>query len=309
MEEKYVMEEEWDYLIILDACRYDFFESIYKEFFGYDNLEKAISPAIETIEWAEKSFKDFYEDIIYISTTPFINSKKGLSERGFYFNAKKHFYKVIDLWDWGWDHKIGTVRPEKVNEIALKEYQLHPDKRLIIHYMQPHAPYLSLEKLYMKLRRGDKRGKERGIVFQRNLIPSSVRRILAEICIKGFGTEFVWRLNKIFHFRKIHPLHMEMAWRMVGREGIIKAYADNLRIVLKYVQKLVETLNGKIIITSDHGEMLGEDGFYGHGYPLPRHPKLVEVPWFVINKGQNIHNDERSRIKKGLRALRERGKL
>ena len=60
-----VMEEKWDYLIILDACRYDYFESLYKEFFDGD-LEKRISLGSNTIEWCLESFKGYYPDVIYI---------------------------------------------------------------------------------------------------------------------------------------------------------------------------------------------------------------------------------------------------
>jgi len=102
--------------------------------------------------------------------------------------------------------------------------------------------------------------------------------------MKTFGTETIWRLNKIFGFREVLPPHMEMAWRIVGKKGLKKAYLDNLHIVLKNAQALCEKLDGKTIITSDHGELLGEKGLYGHGPPLPRHEKLLTVPWFILNK-------------------------
>jgi len=59
------------------------------------------------------------------------------------FDAKKHFYKVVDVWDFGWDERIGTVSPREINRAALKYYLKYPGKRFIIHYLQPHAPYLS----------------------------------------------------------------------------------------------------------------------------------------------------------------------
>ncbi len=32
MKEQDIIEEDWDNLIILDACRYDFFERVYKDY-------------------------------------------------------------------------------------------------------------------------------------------------------------------------------------------------------------------------------------------------------------------------------------
>ena len=59
MIEKFVMTENWDYLIILDACRYDYFKKYYNKYLTGGILEKAISPATWTLEWAEKNFKSY----------------------------------------------------------------------------------------------------------------------------------------------------------------------------------------------------------------------------------------------------------
>ncbi|MEF8849072.1 MAG: hypothetical protein V5A68_08085 [Candidatus Thermoplasmatota archaeon] len=60
-------------------------------------------------------------------------------------------------------------------------------------------------------------------------------------------------------------------------------YVANLVIVLEYISKLVEYLDGKIIITADHGECFGEMGVFTH--PQRVHiPPLVDVPYFEIEK-------------------------
>jgi len=132
-----VMKEKWDYLIILDACRYDYFAKIYKDYFS-GKLEKGISLGHGTLEWLKKNFTDYYHDIVYVSGNPYANSKIGV--RG--FDAKKHFYKVVDVWQFGWDEKLGTVPPEKINFAALEVIKRFPTKKFIIHYIQPHAPYI-----------------------------------------------------------------------------------------------------------------------------------------------------------------------
>jgi glucan phosphoethanolaminetransferase (alkaline phosphatase superfamily) len=56
---------------------------------------------------------------------------------------------------------------------------------------------------------------------------------------------------------------------------------------VKYLDTVVEELfdivpaNTYITITSDHGELFGEEGYFGHG-PI-QHPKVFEVP-FVEGK-------------------------
>jgi len=60
-----VMEENWNYLIILDACRYDYFEKLHRNYFS-GVLEKKISLGSGTSEWLRKNFTSYYPDTIYI---------------------------------------------------------------------------------------------------------------------------------------------------------------------------------------------------------------------------------------------------
>ena len=141
------MDEKWDYLIILDACRFDYFQMFYNNYFKKGDLKKVISPATWTLEWAEKNFQKYYEDIIYISSVPFINSLKEISWHGSKFEAKKHFLKIVDAWDIGWDNNIGAIPPENITNLATIEIENNPNCRIIIHYCQPHAPYLNFKEL------------------------------------------------------------------------------------------------------------------------------------------------------------------
>ena len=68
---------------------------------------------------------------------------------------------------------------------------------------------------------------------------------------------------------------------------LIWAYKENLRLVIPYVELLLHKLSGKTVVTSDHGELFGENVLkfipikvYGHG--IGRNPSLVTVPWWVI---------------------------
>ena len=102
-----------EFLVILDACRYDYFKEVYREYFDNNNLKKAISPARSTPEWLDKTFDTYYDDIIYISGNPWINSI--VIDKNLKFHAKKHFYKVVDVWNFGWDNNLGTIHPRKIN--------------------------------------------------------------------------------------------------------------------------------------------------------------------------------------------------
>ncbi|MFX0138800.1 MAG: hypothetical protein ACFFDN_34485 [Candidatus Hodarchaeota archaeon] len=268
---------DWDILIILDACRYDYFSRLYKDYFEGD-LKKVTSPASETREWLRETFTDFY-NLVYVSANPYINSK-GLSFGG--INAKYYFSKIIDVWDFGWDNELETVHPREVNKYVL-ESQKGIGKRIIAHYMQPHAPYLSFH------------------------IPDSWWKAIKLIKNHSNKIKFIksrinawykWRINSARKYCRInmdfknkttnksalrsHPYYMDVLLN-VGENILNQVYEENLKIVLENVSMLIKKSfsNKTIIITSDHGELLGENNYYGHPSKI-KHPVLNEVPWFRV---------------------------
>lgn len=59
-------------------------------------------------------------------------------------------------------------------------------------------------------------------------------------------------------------------------------YLEEIKYVLKPIESNISELNSPIVITSDHGELIGERGRYGH----PRdenHPLQTIVPWFEVS--------------------------
>lgn len=124
----YVAEEEWDNLIILDACRYD----VLREVMGED-IDYRISRGSHTLEWIRENFTDEkHNDIVYVTGNPWVNKLAGNS-----------FYKIISVWKDGWDDDLDTVDPKTMTEYAKEAAEKYPDRRLVVHYMQPHAPYIA----------------------------------------------------------------------------------------------------------------------------------------------------------------------
>lgn len=62
-----------------------------------------------------------------------------------------------------------------------------------------------------------------------------------------------------------------------------KAYKSNLCLALEEVDKLIQRLpDNDIVISSDHGELLGENGDFGHPNALSGHKDLRTVPWLEV---------------------------
>jgi len=282
-----VTKADWDCLIILDACRYDIFEKVYREFFTHNgNLKKAVSCAYSTPEFL---FRVFYDknlnDTIYVSGNGFINSKNvpipaKLTDQKEDFVASKHFKKVIDVWDEGWSQKYGTVHPEEMNKHALVSMHLRPKLRHIIHYVQPHEPYIYYG--------GGIGGAFLGGANKKKTLKWKDK--LNHKLNKYFTNETIWTISG---WLGVLPKNGKgNIYYKYGRQGFMKGYEEDLKLALEYVKSLIEKFpNKKFVITADHGEMLGEKGNYGHfnSHRNLREIKseverkvLREVPWFEI---------------------------
>ena len=301
-----LLESGWNYLVVLDACRYDYFASLHGAFFS-GILEKRWSRGFNTPSWCRTTFEKHYDDIVYVSGNSFINSKVRVAG----CDAGKKFYEVVDVWDFGWDDILGTVPPWTLTQVALNYARKRPGKRLIIHYMQPHAPYLD-RRFRMPLNRPKPRPESRG--RDRKSLYERFAWKLAKLATRLRVVSHPWLVIEMLGLPPATPL--DAVRRVYGVEGLRAAYRENLRIVLKYVAVLVHELSrlkpgAKIIITSDHGELLGEDGLFGHNVD---HPVTRIVPWFQVDMVKYVPEDAlrevarydlRMRIKKVVGGLRQ----
>lgn len=240
-----VMEEDWDYLIILDACRYDFFEARYRTYLQGD-LQKKISRGTTTSEWLEKNFTGYHGDTVYVSANPHCSDHTIHGFRGV-----DHFFRIEHVWKHSWNEQLDTVEPSTMTNEALRLAREFTDKRLIIHYIQPHGPWIGKTRISV-----DEIGKD----------PSHPSAIDGKWTVDSQ----VWELVRQGRF---------------DVKKLIQADKDNLDLALGEVQRLVGQLEGRIVITADHGEAFGEKFVIGHP-PGVYIRELVEVPWLIIEKGK-----------------------
>ncbi|PSP77001.1 hypothetical protein BRC81_11720 [Halobacteriales archaeon QS_1_68_20] len=228
-----VFEADWDTLVILDACRYDYFSEMV-DFPG--DLSCVESRGSATPEWLTGNFRgrDLH-DVVYVSANGFYEKLRDA------LDASVHAW--IGTYQSEYRDDVGAVDPKTLTERAIEAAAEYPNKRLLVHYAQPHAPYIGPEgREYW----GDVRG-------------LSVREMIDEVD---------------------DPIDRK-------REKLREAYRENLQIGLDAVGTLVDRIEGKTVISSDHGELLGERRsllpirLYDH--PRGVHPpELVNVPWFEL---------------------------
>jgi hypothetical protein len=268
-----LMDEDWDIAIILDACRYDVFKNLHGQYLPEGKLEKRFG-ASDTFDWLHSVFDgNETHNIIYVSGHPGINGKGVAWGK---FDAGEKFYKVYDAWISGWDWRIGSSLPHEVARVAVKAISEYPDRKTIIHFMQPHFPYRKAPcpSTYSDLR-GVKRNPRLGFLFERllrHLIRSS------DVNLSRFRITY-WKLKKILNLDFLEDLN-EIYWREYSIDDLRYFYRDNLEWVLKSVGEIVEEFdNLKITVTSDHGEAFGENGEFFHLYRT-RNPVVRLVPFW-----------------------------
>jgi len=154
---------------------------------------------------------------------------------------ENNFHAVVPVWEDGWDDSLNTVPPKEMVEATQQAHEKYPKKRIVAHFLQPHYPFIG--GLGRQIKHGTVTGD--GVLKKERDAKSIWDRLEAG----EISADLVWN-----------------------------AYIENLELVLPKVETLVGTINGKIVITSDHGNIFGKWGVYGHP-PKTYLTDLVEIPW------------------------------
>ncbi|MFC7113943.1 hypothetical protein ACFQH2_01660 [Natronoarchaeum sp. GCM10025703] len=283
MKDQQFLESDWDYCIVLDACRFDVFSKVYDEYLD-GTLEKRRSKGSSTPEWAYQTFTDTH-DIAYFSSNPFINDlgiplnelKWGAS-CDYEWTANEHITNVFDVWKDGWDDDLGTVPPDSLAD-AFREHRdvAEAADRTVLHYMQPHAPYLSRGKgqKLKQIRKGINRQDEEDDDEDGGALSSMADSLRPRVEERLEGSELA---QKAGLWLELDPVDLV---RDGTRTTAMALHEENLRIALESVADLIDELDGRVVVVSDHGEAFGEEGVWEHH--IETHiPPLMETPWLVV---------------------------
>lgn len=243
-----VMDRDWDVLVLFDACRFDYFEAANP----YDGrLQGSLSAGSESWEFMRANFEGRkLHDTVYVCANPHVVKL-----------SPGTFHAVEPLLEADWDAETGTILPETVAAAAADAAERYPNKRLVVHAMQPHAPWL-----------GPTADDIRERVDLRGMNPYHGHNELtgeARDCRTG---------TKGFHAAAAGDLAVS---------EVRVAYYETLTRALDAFGEFVRSVDGKVVLSADHGEHLGE-----RLLPLSSrvwaHPsgwwsgELRSVPWFEV---------------------------
>lgn len=241
-----VMDEDWDTLIVLDACRADLFEECI-DTDAFDEYRRTRSVGSATPEWTEKTFAgNRFGDTVYVTSNPFTSRIAGDS-----------FHELVEVWKEAFDEELGTIPPEPVVEAARHALEEYPNKRVIVHVMQPHYPFIG----------EDRTGAGNAVLSPSDIVGDGVRT----------EKRTPWNVLRDGN---------------IDHESVWRSYASNLDRALEAIDELLvdRELTGRTVVTADHGNALGERTWpvpirlWGHP-PYLRSGPLVTVPWAVVDDG------------------------
>lgn len=69
----------------------------------------------------------------------------------------------------------------------------------------------------------------------------------------------------------------------ISHQQLVDAYIETYRIGLEAAVEFVESVNGKVILTADHGTCLSCGQLF-HGRQLDKHDHLCVVPWMEVDR-------------------------
>lgn len=241
-----IVDEDWDNLILLDACRYDMYVR-QTPFDGQVSVRESRGSTSRQFVRGNFTDRTLHDTVVVSGNQWYLQLKDELG-------CEFHSYYDVER-----DIADGFVpSAEAVTEAALSKNEEFQNKRLLIHYMQPHHPFVETDVEELKLIRGGLRN---------TVLESSA-----------------------------------------DRTTIRAAYRDNLQYVLRHVQRLVDSLEGRTVISADHGELLGErlspvpTRWYGHP-PGIYVDQLVNVPWHVVSDAPRRHIVEDPPLDQGVQIV------
>jgi len=265
---------DWDLCVLIDSCRYDVFKEKYKMLNVKEKVKKAFSRCSCTREFLQKHLGREYVDIIYINHTVSLK----------YWIPNTKFFKLIEVWKTHWEYKKwGTILPKDMTDITVDMLKAYPEKRVMLHYVQVHPPYLSDEysdfhkieftpensieewetgiRVLGKDGKTEKKKKHIGYnSFFQGVLQNYLGRRRTWDFLNWLGVDIIDGYGRMY--------------QKLGWEGLVKGYYINMDIILKEIKRLLKNYHGSVLISSDHSQNF--DGGKKNIYEEP-------VPWLKFD--------------------------
>jgi hypothetical protein len=172
----------------------------------------------KTHAWLEKTVDrtsvGTLEQTAYVTGNPFSD----------YVLDDNPFAKLEEVWRYAWNNELGIVPPRPITDRAIRLGRTEPFDRLLIHYMQPHVPFLDWEEQ-------------------------------KPLSMGNFGTDDP-RVRDTWGRLQDGEVDCDEVWKAYRQN--LEIVLDDIILLLENLDA------ENVIITSDHGNGMAEWGIYTH---------------------------------------------
>lgn len=160
-----VFDRDWDVLVVLDACRVDAIRAVAGEFDFIDTVDSIPSVGSTSSEWMLGTFRrehleeirgtayvsgNLFTDRIFVegqrppTTETFsIDYPVPLSFPRWNVVDESDFERLDKVWEYVDERGSGGFPPRPITDRAISVARQDGHDRMIIHYMQPHTPFIA----------------------------------------------------------------------------------------------------------------------------------------------------------------------
>jgi hypothetical protein len=184
-----VFAADWDMLIILDACRVDALHAVTSEYAFLDAIDTRWSVGSTSFEWMVHTFDQRYreeiENTAYVTGNPYptrvfdrqyhppVRTAIPFGPTEYDVVDRKTFRLLDEVAQYGVDDDLEAVPARTMTDRAVDVGRSLNPERLLVHYMQPHVPYLSETTIerpeFARFMRGDVTREEMWTAYVDNL--------------------------------------------------------------------------------------------------------------------------------------------
>lgn len=257
-----IYQREWDALIVLDACRLDTLESVADEYDFISDVNSIRSVGSTSKEWVLKTFTSDYCE--QIEETAYLTANSWASEA---------LGEDVNPLTYPSAGETMVSNSETVRRL-LRDPGVTPDD------------FFDFRPLWNVLAERNPYGP--------TPLPSDVTDYTIAYCREMKPPRL------IVHYMQPHDPHLASAidrgeitgiekrpWDALRAGGdpetVRENYVDNLRVVLDELSRLLQNIDFEtVVISADHGELLGEMGLFSHGAAI-LHPAVKRVPWVTCS--------------------------
>lgn len=135
-----VYNKDWDVLILLDCARVDMMQEVCDEYPFLKKIDSHRTTGTNSARWMNSTFTSEYKD--KMANSVYITGNMASEEN----LSNDQFHHLEEVWRDGYDEEFAFMPAREITDRAIYYGRKSNYDRMIVHYMQPHLPFILFSK-------------------------------------------------------------------------------------------------------------------------------------------------------------------